>query len=113
MSDPLSYEIPTDTVVECDVCERENRVTYWDHARTGHWVRESFTCDCGEHHSEIDGNREDRGATGVLGSLFLFGLAITLIGCGVGSDALIIAGAALMVPAPTIGAIAWIERNLK
>ena len=112
MFDPLSVTHFDNAETECDVCERINRPEVQTNIRTGHWVRESFTCPCGEHHSEIDGNREDRGATGVLGSLFLFGLAIALIGCGVGSDALIIAGAALMVPAPTIGAIAWIERNL-
>ena len=78
MSDPTSPETHDYDYVDCDICGRINTVTVWVQPRTGAWVRESFTCYCGEYHGEIDGN--DRGATTLTVAFIAAGLALLTIG---------------------------------
>lgn len=81
MSDQLTYLIPSTTVVECDVCETENTVTYWDDLRNGRWEREAFTCtECATRHGEIDGNALDRGASTPVFAIRMAAYAFILIG---------------------------------
>lgn len=81
MSDPLTYEIPTPTVVNCDDCDAENTVTYWDDIRDGRWEREAFTCqECSWYHPTIRGNALDRGAANLLFVLTITGLALIVLG---------------------------------
>ena len=78
MSDPLMFLHHDKDAVECDVCEAINNVVVTTHTRTGEWVRESFTCPCGEHHGEIDGRR-DNGHVDVWFSLIVASIACTAI----------------------------------
>jgi len=81
MSDPLTFQITTVTVVPCDRCGADNVVTYWDDIRDGRWTRESFSCrECGHYHGEIDGNALDRGAANLLFVLTITGLALIVLG---------------------------------
>lgn len=77
-ADDITYQIPTESVVDCEACDQPCRVTIWDDIRTGAWEYE-FTCVCG-HTNRADGNSYDRGLANVLFILVITGAAVATVG---------------------------------
>ena len=107
MSDPRTYQIPTETVIECESCSWPNTVDEWDDLRTGEWSYE-FECEsCGKGNTD-HGNALDRGAADVLFVLLITGAALFVVGVLGGSWPLILGGvwlaAVILVIATFMGA---------
>ena len=108
--DPLTYQIPTETEIDCESCAWTNTVDVWDNIRTGAWDY-TFECtSCGRHNTD-HGNALDRGAVPFLTAVFLAGFALVVIGLCTLSALLIIIGFALMLPTPTLGVLAALNRK--
>ena len=79
MSDPRTYEIPTEQDIDCESCSWTNTATDWTDLRTGAWSYE-FTCSSCGHPNADHGNALDRGAADVLFVLLVTGAAMFVIG---------------------------------
>lgn len=110
MSDPRTYQIPTETEVDCESCSWTNTVDVWDDIRTGEWSYEFDCKSCGKHNTD-HGSNLDRGAAHPLVLVFLAGFALVCVGLCILSTFLILSGFALMLPTPTIGVLAILNRK--
>jgi hypothetical protein len=79
MSDPRSYQIPTETELDCESCGWTNTVDVWDNIRTGAWDYTFECASCGRHNTD-HGNALDRGAAEVIVILWATAAVLFLIG---------------------------------
>ena len=79
MSDPRTYEIPTEQDIDCESCSWTNTATDWTDIRTGAWSYE-FTCSSCGHLNAEHGNTLDRGAAQPLFILWVVGVALVVVG---------------------------------